>query len=139
MGSRKLGIQIERLLVVGNGRPHALDAAAIPVIPALQVRLVGLGAARSRATEHVDLIGHELHRERPGDVRGDVCLQVQRFSKRTVVGLCPEMHFRARLDELRRDADPVAVATHTALEQVVGRELAPDLAGAFRRSLEQHR
>ena len=36
---------------------------------ALQVRLVRFGAARRRAAEHVDLIGHELHRERARDVR----------------------------------------------------------------------
>ena len=91
------------------------------------------------AAQHVDLIGHQLHRQRARDMRGDVGLQDQRFAKRSVVGLGPEMHFGARLDQLRRDADAIAVAAHAAFEQIVDAKLAADLAGAFRRSLEQHR
>ncbi len=53
-------------------------------------------------------------------MRGDVGLQVQRFADRTVVCFGPEMRFGARFDELRRDADAIAIAAHAAFEQEIG-------------------
>ena len=132
------GSRLERPLVVRNGQLARHRGCRDSSGSALEVGLIRLGPARRRATQHVDLVGHQLHRERPGDVRGDVGLQIQGFAERSIVGLGPEVHFGARLDELRGDADAIALAAHAALEQVVGRQLASDLARAFRRSLEQH-
>ena len=124
-GPRELRIELERPLVVRKRRRHALETAAIPVVPALQIRLIGLGAARRRPSEHVDLIRHQLHRERPRDVRATSVCRIQRFSDRPIVGLRPEVHFGARFDQLRRDADAIAFAAHAAFEQVVRRSSRP--------------
>src|SRR6188508_3184708 len=49
------------------------------------------------------------------------------------------MHLGAGVDELSCNPHATAVAADAALEEIVRRQLASDLAGAFRRALEEHR
>src|SRR5213593_4095725 len=49
------------------------------------------------------------------------------------------MHFRSRIDQLRRYSNEIALVSNAAFEQVIDRELAADLARAFRGSFEPHR
>ncbi len=136
---RKFRIELERALVIRNGGLHALETAAIPVKTSLQICLIGLGPARRRASQHVDLVGHQFHCERPRDVSRNVGLQIQRFSHRPIVGVRPQVHFAARLDQLRGDADAIGFTANAAFKQIIGRELTPDLTGALGRLLELHR
>ena len=85
MRGGKVGIERERVLVILDRGTHAIEPSAIPVKAAFQICLICLGPPRRRATQHIDLIGHELHRERSRDMRGDVGLQVQRLADRPVV------------------------------------------------------
>ena len=81
MRGGEIGIEIERALVIRNRGLHSFEAAAIPVIAPLEICLIRLGAAWRCPAQHVDLIGHQLHRQRSRDVRSDVRLQVQRLRR----------------------------------------------------------
>ncbi|HUP39147.1 MAG TPA: hypothetical protein VM115_03425 [Vicinamibacterales bacterium] len=82
--------------------------------------MICLGTSRRRATQHIDMVRHELHRQRSRDMRRDVGLQVQRLADRPVVRFGPEMCFGSRFDELRGDTNAIAVAADAAFEQEIG-------------------
>ena len=69
-------------------------------------------------------LGLELLR----DCFGDLTLNGEHIRQIAIVGLRPEVRVGSRVDQLRVDADTVAVALHAAFKHMGNAELLADLA-----------
>ncbi len=58
------------------------------------------------------------HVQRCRDILGDVLLNRENVIKRPVIALRPHVESIRRADQLRRDADPLAVAAHRTLDDM---------------------
>jgi hypothetical protein len=73
------------------------------------------------------LVDHDVHRT--DDFFGDIFLDCERITQRSVIGLRPQLRPISRGDKLCSDADLIALAPHAALQRV-GNALRPILARA---------
>ena len=92
-----------------------------------------------RAVSAAALVGHQGDVERPGDLRRDVGLEREDLRDLPLVVVRPDLRVVGDADQARRDAHaarvPGAVPADGALEDVVGVQLAADLAGGLARAL----
>ena len=140
IGDPRMGQRVVR--VDGDGPLEVLDAAVqvgtAPVVAAADVRLVRFDVDRSRAGEAGALLRCERDLDLIRDGARHLALQVQHVAQVALVGVCPQVPVRGRMDELRRNAHPLACSHHRALDDTVHAQLARDLRHRLRRALVVH-
>src|SRR5262245_38340304 len=73
--------------------------------------------------------------KRRDDAARHLVLDGEHTHEFAVVALCPLVHTRTSVDELRSDADGIGIATHAALQHVANTELTSHLADVWRLAL----
>ncbi len=127
-GRRIFGVDLDGLTkhlatVVEIGARHAVQA-----LPAAQVTLVDVGC-RLRAAHRPLLAPRErAAAQRRGHGFGDLVLDREYVAELAIEALRPLVVAGGDVDELHRDAQPVARLAHAALEQRADAELASDFA-----------
>ena len=114
-----------RLRVVLAGDVMEVPLAAEHEIPGIHP-LGGLAPRPQR------LRAHHAGLDRPDHPPDDLVLQREQILELAIVAVGPEMMAGVRLDQLGRDAHPVARAPRAALDHVADAELAPDLLDRYR-------
>ena len=129
---REVRIRRARLAEVDDGLLESLVAGKVPVVTALQIRLVHGGIVRRMHR----LFRQQFDGERLRDASGHFRLHRQAIGQVSLVHVRPEMRFARRLDQLRGNPDAVRLASHAAFEQIIGAERLADLARAQPTPLE---
>ena len=99
-------------------------------LPAAQVELVGLHVAGRRLADRLLLAGQEPDLERRDDAADDLVLHREHVGEHPVVALGPQVPAGGRVDQLRRDPDPLAGPAHAALQDVAGAQPGAGLAAS---------
>ncbi len=128
MGGGVVRVQLERVLqnprgdpgVGGRHRGHVRQRAQIEVIGVEIVGMLSPGA--------FDLRALQAGLDDADDLVGDLVLQVENVFQRAVVAVGPQMRPGRGLDQLRRDAHPVARLAHASFQDIAHAELTPDLS-----------
>src|SRR5262249_43193627 len=103
---------------------YILFGSLVPVIPALQIRFVGLGIDWS-GTDY-RLFGHPAL-DLGSNVARYVVLQIQHVFEVALVAFGPKMAVGAAIDQLCCDANALACASHSPLDDSIGAEFPRDL------------
>ena len=106
-----MGEQPARDLV---GVPGALAAQLL----AAEIELVGVDVGGRRLAERVLLARQQLDLQHLDDAAGDLVLHREHVREHPVEALGPQILAGIRVDELRREADPLAGLAHAALQDV---------------------
>ena len=96
---------------------------------------LGVDGVRAR----VVLTARQHHLDLVGNGAREVKLQMQDVAEIPIITFTPKLRLITRLDELHRDPDSAACATHAALDDIVDPEFAADLLNAFWRGFVPHR
>ncbi len=80
----------------------------VPIISPFEIKLVGLGVDRACACQARLLLGRHLDLDLAGNGSCDFILQAEDIAQITFIALGPQVLVRSCLDQLRRDAHPVA-------------------------------
>ena len=118
MGAREIGVELDRL-----GEQAARDLVGVPgALPAellaAQIELVGVDVAGRRLAERVLLARQQLDLQHLDDAAGDLVLHREHVGEHPVVALGPQIAAGVRVDQLRRDPDPLAGLADAALQDV---------------------
>src|SRR6185503_3824952 len=110
-GFRKRWVDLERFPVSVFGALQVSGLTAVEKKPAEQVTLVYPTVCE---LTHVSAV--ERSTQRPCDRARDLALRGEDIVELSIVRDGPELHARFRIDETRRDANPVAGRAQAALE-----------------------
>ncbi len=124
----------QREVGIFGGRPpehlqRELDALALGLVEVLataKVMLVGLDVGRGHLAHGPPGALIHLHLQRLNDAPGNLRLDREHVLQLPIVLPRPQMVAVGHVDELSRDADPVAGLANAALQNRVDVELAPD-------------
>src|ERR1700738_4755518 len=122
-GAREFGIFFQRALKKIDTLSQIFLAALVREEEALQIKIVGCGVLlRARWRR-----GRELDFERIDDRARDFVLHGEDALHLLLDLARPNLEPVARIDQLRRNANAIAVAAQTALEEIGDTQLLPDL------------
>ncbi len=105
--------------VVFNRSLQEHRAALRPIVAAAQVLIVGLHAVGRNLAELLIILGVERQPEGTDDRRRNFVLHGEYVDELACVGLAPDTGIGIHLDQLYRDANPVAGLANTALEDII--------------------
>ena len=108
-------------------------------LAAAQIVLIGLYIVGRRFLDGAFFLLPEYDAQRSHDVLGDLILNGEDIFELAIITLRPEVVAVSHVDELRRDAKPVAGFPHAALQHRVDLESASDLADVLVFFLERER
>ena len=98
------------------------------VVAGHEIQLIGLAVAGAATLDGLLFFRQQLELQRLDDGLRNLVLQRKDVGEVAVVTLGPDLPARGPVDELRRDAHPVAGATHASLKHVTDPELAGGVA-----------
>ena len=118
MGAREAGVEIDGLCEQAPGEPVGMLVTLVKELTAAQVQLVRVHVAGRRLADGALLAEQQCDLERRDDAAGDIVLHREHVRQHPVVALRPQVPAGGRVDELRRDPDPLAYPAHAALQDV---------------------
>ena len=90
-------------------------------VASFQIQTVRFGVHDPRAIERL----HE-NIDAPGDIGGDFALEIENLADVAFVRLCPQVHVRGNLDQLRRDPHAASGVGHGTFHDRVDVQLPAD-------------
>jgi hypothetical protein len=122
------GIDLGGFLEVGDGRLELVRRLLQIVLPALEHHVVGLDVVRTSPRNAIALVLRQFDGQCLGDVARDRVLQREDILELAVVAVRPDVRAGRCVEELRVDADALALAAYAAFENIAGVQRLADVA-----------